>query len=200
MRAVWVDEGNGPNWDKIHRNNITWVFVSLEDTRVTQHLQEILDHGFKAGVYAAWNWYPNLSGAEFATRVHTRLKAVWPQATNGFPKVQLNDETHDPARIVGMLRQWRKHRPGTDTSWTLEGMQGGWFTPELVQTVITSRVRVVPQAYYGSMAPGQVYDSLATARDLTKRGIPDKMISPFYDGAQLPAFWEGWAFTQGRLP
>jgi hypothetical protein len=46
----------------------------------------------------------------------------------------------------------------------------------------------------------QVWDTLAAARDLTKRGFLDAIITPFYDAAKLPEYWNGFAFTQGRLP
>lgn len=199
MRAVWVDEGNGPNWDLLKKHNITWMFVSLRDPDAAKHLAAIKGKGFRGGVYAAWGWdgYAG-SGTHFADKVHTELKRVWPQATAGFPKVQFNDELHDPLRIEQLLRRWRELRPFTDTSWTLEGMQGGWFTPSLVQAVIDTRTRVVPQCYTGPMLST---DALAAVRDLTKRGIPDAMISPMYDAktAETP-FQEGWFFTMGRLP
>lgn len=200
MRAVWVDEGNVPNWDKLAKHGITWVYVSARDHRAKKSLEDTFAKGFKGGVYTAWNWYPNLSGAEYAEKTHALLSALWPSAKPGFPKVQLNDETHDPERILGMLRRWRQLRPATETSWTMEGMQGGWMSPVFAKTVTDLKIRVVPQAYYGTMAPGQVYDTLAVARDLTKRGIPDRLVSPFYDASQMPAGWDGFAFTQGRLP
>jgi hypothetical protein len=37
-------------------------------------------------------------------------------------------------------------------------------------------------------------------RDLTKRGFPESSVSMFYDAAQLGVGWDGYAFTQGRLP
>jgi hypothetical protein len=43
-------------------------------------------------------------------------------------------------------------------------------------------------------------DTLVAARDLTKRGLPDGLITPFYDAARLPYAWDGFAFTMGRLP
>lgn len=196
MRAVWIDEGATPDWPRLDRNGITWIYVSVRDPRARAILDDTLSRGFKGGVYAAWSWW-DCSGPRFAEIVDEKLKAIYPLARATFPKVQLNDETHDPARIVGMLQRWRDLRPSTDTSWTMEGMQGGWMGPEFVQSVLASKVRLVPQAYLGQMEP---LDTLAVARDLTARGFPDRIISPFYDAKNLPGEWSGWAFTQGRLP
>ena len=69
---------------------------------------------------------------------------------------------------------------------------------EFVQTVLNCRVRLAPQLYNGQMT--EVWDSLAYSRDLTKAGFPDSIISPFYDAMKLPVGWDGFAFTQGRLP
>lgn len=199
MRAVWVDEGNDPNWDKLSRHGITWVFLSLQDpiAATRSRLLEIKARGLVAGVYGAWNWYPGTSGLGFAEAVHARLSIICPDATALWPRVQLNDETHDPARIAAMLRRWRQLRPTTGTSWTLEGHQGGWFTPDLVKAIIETKTRVVPQCYTGPMIPT---DTLAEVRDITRRGIPDSMVSPFHDAAALRPWWDGFAFTQGRLP
>lgn len=193
MRAIWVDEGNSPHWDKLAAHQITWVFISLHDSLLNQRLEQIKARGLVPGVYAAWGWYPGTGGAEFAEKVHADLKAK----TAVPVRVQLNDEIHDPARIGAMLTRWRQLRPTTATSWTLEGHQGGWFTPQLVQTIIKTKVRVVPQCYSGPMEPT---DTLAAVRDITRRGVPDSMVTPFHDAAALRPWWDGWAFTQGRLP
>lgn len=197
MRAIWVDEGNGPNWDLLAKHDITWIFISLNDPACRKHLDAIKARGLVAGVYSAWNWYPSLDGASFALEVHNRLKQVVPDATPLFPRVQLNDETHSPNRIISMLQNWRHVRPRTATSWTLEGHQGGWFTPALVKTIVETKTRVVPQCYTGPMVPT---DPLAAVRDITRRGVPDSMVTPFYDAATSGTPYQaGWFFTMGRL-
>ena len=202
MRGVWVDSRNDPDWAKLRRHGITWVFVSLDDppADVRRRLLEIRARGLVAGVYSAWSWFPGKDGAKFAEAVHSQLQQVVPDASATWPRVQLNDETHDPVRIEVMLRRWRQLRPATATSWTLEGMQGGWAThPPLVQAVLDTKVRVVPQAYAGNMDP---WDTAAVLRDLTERPsrYPDRIVSLIHDAAALRRFWDGWAFTQGRLP
>jgi hypothetical protein len=200
MRAVWVDRGNVPNWDLLRKHHITWVFIGLDEPQafVAKQVAEIKARGLVAGVHAAWNWYPGLSGAAFADKVDALVRAAVPAATPLHPRAQINDETHDPARIVAVLRRWRQLRPTTATSWTCEGHQGGWFTPELVKTIVETKTRVVPQAYTGPMVPT---DALAAVRDITKRGVPDSMVTPMYDGKTVTTpYAQGWFFTQGRMP
>lgn len=198
MRAVWVDKGNVPNWDLLGKHGITWVFIGLDEPAafVAKQVADIKARGLVPGVHAAWNWFPNLSGAAFADKVDQLVRAAVPNATAASPRVQLNDETHDPARIVAMLRRWRQLRPNTATSWTLEGHQGGWFAPALVQTIVETKTRVVPQAYSGPMTPTC---PLSCVRDITRRGVPDSMVTPMHDAAALRPWWDGWAFTMGRL-
>lgn len=199
MRGVWVDPGNDPQWEAIDRNGIRWVYFPLSDepADVRRRLLTARERGYVGGVYSAWNWFNLRNGTAYAVWTSERLKQVAPDATNTWPKVMLDNERHDPNDLTSMFNTWRALRRYTDTAWTLESMQGGWFDPEFVATVIRAKVRVVPQCYAGDM---RAVDSLAAARDLTIRGIPDVLVSPFYDAAQLPLEWQGFAFTMGRLP
>jgi hypothetical protein len=58
-------------------------------------------------------------------------------------------------------------------------------------------VRVIPQLYTGSMEP---LAADRVALDLVLHSFRDERIFGFYDAAALPERWEGYAFTQGRLP
>lgn len=203
MKAVWVDAGNDPHWERIAKHGITRLYFPTSDPTadVARRLQDVKNRGMTGGLYSAWSWYPGLTGAQYAEEMHRRVKAIAPGATPQWPKIQLDDETHDPDRILDMLRRWRQLRPTTDTSWTLEVFQGGWFSPQFCAELVQLRIRVVPQCYVG--ADGRidnVVDTLAAARDLTKRGLPDSLVTPFYDAAELPVGWDGFAFTMGRLP
>jgi hypothetical protein len=183
---------------------MTALFYPLSDppADVRRRLEETKVRGYASGVYAAWNWIPQeTNGAAFAEWVDARIKALVAEGlviTPSRPKVQLNNERHEPEVILAMLRRWRQLRPTTDTSWTMEGGQGGWMTPAFVAEVLTRRCRLSPQLYNGPMT--EVWDSLTYTRDLTKRGFPDALISPFYDAAKMPVGWDGFSFTMGRLP
>jgi hypothetical protein len=199
MKAVWIDAGNDPLWERLAQHGITRLYFPVSDPLpdVQRRLADTKARGLSGGLYSAWNWYEGLSGPEYADVMHKRVKEIAPNATATWPKIQLDDETHDPDRILGLLRRWRQLRPGTDTSWTLECFQGGWMSPEFAAEIVRLKIRVVPQCYVGGMEP---VCTLAAARDLTRRGIPDSLVTPFYDAAQLPVGWDGFAFTMGRLP
>ena len=63
------------------------------------------------------------------------------------------------------------------------------------------KIRVVPQCYWPDpVTTLKPVDTLVVARDLTKMGLPDALITPFYDAGHLPVAWDGFAFTMGRLP
>lgn len=199
MRGVWADAGNDPVWEKIKANGIRWLYFPLSDppADVRRRLLATRSLGYTGGVYAAWNWYGNPTGPEFAEIVHEAVTALGIQTTNEWPKVMLDDERHEPATIVAELQRWRELRRYQDTAWTFESMQGGWMDTAFVASVTATKVRLVPQCYQGDMVP---VDTLAAARDLTKRGFADSLVSPFYDAARLPIGWDGFAFTMGRLP
>ena len=180
---------------------MTALFFSMQDPRVTQqYLISVRAHGYVTGVYVAWNWvgYESASGAQFAEKVDERLSQIVPKTSaQNFPKVQLNVELHDPLFIQDMVVRWRQLRKYRDTSWTMEPMQGGWMSPNMVKAVTDSRVRVVPQCYWGNMQP--VDPQLAIA-NVVNQGFPRALVTPMYDAAALPTPWDGFAFTQGRLP
>lgn len=204
MKAVWVDPGNDPHWETIARHGITRLYFPTSDPEadVRRRLQDVKNRGLVGGLYSAWNWQGYTgSGADYAQAMHEAVKRIAPNATPAWPKIQLDDETHDPDRITKMMVRWRQLRPQTDTSWTLESMQGGWMPREFSDAIVRLKFRVVPQCYTG--ADGRIdaaVDTLTAARDLTRRGIPDSLITPFYDAARLPVGWDGFAFTMGRLP
>lgn len=200
MRSLWVDAGNDCDWARAHAHKMTALYYPVNDpiADVKRRVAETKAHGYTPGVYMAWNWpeFAGLSGVDMAEKMHSLVASV--EAGGIAVKVQFNNELHDPTLIRGMLSRWRALRPTKDTSWTMEGHQGAWMTPEFVKAIVAARIRLVPQLYNFDMT--QIWDSLAMARDLTKRGFPDSLVSPFYDAAHLPHWWDGFAYTQGRLP
>lgn len=179
---------------------MTALFFSMQDPRVTQqYLMNVRSRGYVTGVYVAWNWagYEG-NGTEFAEKVSERLGEIVPvTSAQNFPKVQLNVELHDPLFIQDMVVRWRQLRKYRDTSWTMEPMQGGWMSPNMVQAVTSRRIRVVPQCYWGNMDPVPVQPVI---NNLVNQGFPRALVTPMYDAADLPDPWDGFAFTMGRLP
>lgn len=200
FRALWIDEGNDADDAKLAANGITMPVFSIRDPRVNRaYLEGVRDRGFVPGVYAAWNWWPKLSGPAFADTVSAWLTHNVGNTTPSFPFVCLDIETHDIAGyVLPCLKRWRSHRPDRVTDLTIEGHQGGLFTPASAIGVSAMVRYISPQCYNGAMT--QVWDSFAMAKNLTDRSIPFAKVRPFYDAAHLPEWWEGYAFSQGRLP
>ena len=202
MRALWVDSGNDPDFGKAVANGIDTFYFAMFDPRVTKaYLENLVGQGYKVGVYMASNWeqFSGANGSGIASIVTNRVRQIagTKKPAHDFPKVQFDLEEHDPEKIALCLERWRASLPYQDTSWTMEGFQGGWMTDDFVKRVLACRVRVVPQAYIGNMEESAADMVL---RDLLRRGFPENVVSLFYDAKRLPVGWDGFAFTQGRLP
>lgn len=195
MRAVWNDANTADDYGKVRRYGIEGIYYAANDDTVTAaRLQATADAGFKVGIYAAWNWQDWSPGA-FATWVHQRLLQIGSPLN---PWVCLDIETHDVAWITSALTTWRTLRPGRKTDWTLEPMQGGLFTPEWARGFQRLGIGLVPQHYGGSM---QAFAADQVALDLVRHGFSTLGLMGFYDAARgLPIEWDGYAFTQQRLP
>ena len=200
MRTLWIDSGNDPDWAKVQEHGMTHLYFDLFDPRVRPaYLNAVKAKGYGVGVYVVSNW-PQVSGdgKTFAEKVSAQLSIVAPGPdVASFPKVQLDIEQHDPVFILDALERWRELRPKRDTSWTMESMQAGWMSPAFVTGVLACRVRIVPQYYLGDMSP--VAQDVAL-KDMLNAGFPASIVTGFYDAKALPAYWDGFAFTMGRLP
>lgn len=201
MRSLWSDAGHEPDLVKAKREGMTALYLPISDPMpdLQRRANDIRAAGFACGVYMAhnpeWPQFWGISGPAIADKMHSLVAQV-----GGKVKVQFDYEQHTPAdyvQILGMLSRWRALNPKSDTSWTFEGHQGNTMTEGFVADIIRLHVRVVPQCYGADMTP---WCPLEMARDLTKRGFPDALISPFHDAAKLPKWWQGFAFTAQRLP
>jgi hypothetical protein len=194
MRFLWVDAGNDPDFTKGTRHGINGYFMPMFDARTTRAtLQAVKARGCVAGIYFGHGWYGALTPDQLVAKVTAEYKRVQVPDL----RVMFNLEQHDPDYIAAVLEKWRAGHKYVGTAWSPEGMQGGWMSPSFVQRVVGARVRVVPQCFIGNM---ERRESDMVLRDLTKRGFPESSVSMFYDAAQLGAGWDGYAFTQGRLP
>jgi hypothetical protein len=209
MRFTWTVTGDDPDWTTLSRHGITGLFAPLWDSLTTKgYLMDFKFRGFTAGLYLGHDWFRGLTGVQLAQKVdaeYKRLVLTSPKLTD--VRVMFNWEQHDPEDIASGLEEWRRLQPWVGTSWSMEGMQGGWMGPvvtplapepsDFVKRILACRVRLVPQAFVGNM---QRRESDIVLRDLTRRGFPESSVSIFYDSAQLGADWDGFAFTAGRLP
>ncbi|HVE35388.1 MAG TPA: hypothetical protein VNC18_17615 [Gemmatimonadaceae bacterium] len=199
MRCVWVDAGSDDDPAKLKPLGAFPAF-DIREPRLTPVYLAARNVTYGAvGVYAVASWWPNLGPREFATTVSRRLTQVaGPTSPASMPIVCLDIEDKPAEWYLDALRQWRRHRAERVTDVTLEGHKGGIFTAGQLLMLYGLVRYVVPQCYNGAMT--QTWDSFAMALDLNEHGLPFPGIRPFYDAAHLPEWWDGYAFTQGRLP
>ena len=194
MRYIWTNAGDDPDLNVGDRHGITGYFMPLDDpVTTTTELMMIRARGKAVGVYVGHGWYGALTPKQAATKASAGFRAL---AVPGL-RFQWNLEEHDPTRIIQILQEWRRIHPNVGTSWTLEGMQGGWMDAAFVTEIIQLKVRVVPQCFQGNMTT--VAQDIVL-RDLLRRGFPEALVTCMYDAANLPAEWDGYAFNMGRLP
>lgn len=195
MRFVWTDAGDDPSWGIGDQWSIDGYYAPLFDEITPAVLDEAIRRGHAHGVYFGHNWRPGAGPVELVAEVSEEFFEL----VRTRPKLRLmwNLEEHDPTFVAAVLEEWRRRHPRVNTSWSCEGMQGGWMSPAFVQRVLACRVRVVPQCFTGGMSR---LESDVVLRDLLRRGFPENIVSPFYDAAQLGQRWDGFAFTMGRLP
>lgn len=196
MRYVWTDAGDDPTWENGDRAGVDGYFFPMFDSVTTKTLiEEAKGRGHAIGIYMGHGWpqYVGKTAAEIAAVVRAEYLRLFVPGL----KVMFNLEEHDPEFVASVLEEWRKLQRNVGTSWSMEGMQGGWMAPSFVARILACRVRVVPQCFIGNMARRE---SDMVLRDLTKRGFPEHVVSMFYDAANLGVGWDGYAFTAGRLP
>lgn len=203
MRAVWVDDGQTPDYAKLARYGIGGVYFAGNDARLTPaYLQSVKDHAGVAevGLYYAWNWYPVQAAKALARTISEAVKAVgWlgnPPVCIDIEKGHGLTDANYTAYAVAFFQEWRRLRPSRKTAYTLEGFQGGLFGPADVLHIAAANLEICPQMYAGNMAP-LAHD---VTIDLLIQGFPAAQLSGMYDAAALPYNWRGFAFTQGRLP
>jgi len=197
MRGCWIDEGSVADESKLPRYGVNMPAFSIREATTTrQYLAALRGMGFAPAIYAAWNWYPNDDGPEFADRISGFLAERFPATGTTFPTVCVDIETHDVDYILGFLDRWRRLRPARVTAWTLEGFQGGLFNEYARQKIIEAKVAIVPQFYKGDMTP----QPAGVIQDLVAHGFPRQLLHGFYDAATVQEPWDGYLFTQGRLP
>lgn len=195
MRALWVDRGNEPNWVLARRYGFDEIFIDARDGQYAK--AEVFAYastlGFRAGLYRAASWTPELSGQALAELAHRDLLRL---ASPLNPPYCIDIEYQDSAYVRAFFNTWRRLRPRRRCDWGLRPFQGGWVR-ELAGDLERWGIGVVPYHYLGDMSPcaaDRVY------ADLAPYVRPPSYLWGFYDAALLPLHgWAGYAFTQGRL-
>lgn len=217
VRAEWVDQGSDPRTDLGARFGIKRVYfpshvtVSGEWMRNPRLTADYLygpaperKGGWRAavgsvGIYFGSSWPIFTTPRELAAELDDVLFQIG--ADNRACAVHNNREAHD-FDLVAFLLEWRRFRPTRETSWVIEGMQGGRISDAQVRAINNDpNLTVLAEAFYDE--PGRSMLPLDPDRvrcDLIDYGIRRERAVVMYDAAHLQDRWDGCAFTQGRLP
>ena len=193
MRAVWVDAGNNVDPVKLREHWITRAYFDAREP--VERIEFARSLGFAVGLYRTPTW-DNLTAPALAHQLSTDVHDH--DGDTRQLAVHANIEIHDPAYVLSFLTAWRAIRPYRDTGWVLEGRQAGWFTPELLTAINSDpNLQVVAEAFTGAMFP---LDPDAMRSNLVNYGVQRARALVCYDAGELPQYWDGTAFTMGRLP
>lgn len=104
---------------------------------------------------------------------------------------------HDSSFHLAVIREFFRRRPGRSLVWTIEGLQGGWISNELVAYINAHPLLIIsPQSYYGNMTPIFIQ---YTIEDLVRRGIRRDKIQPFIHPQRADAGWYGIVYDHAKL-
>ena len=198
MRYIWTDAGDDPSWEVGDAYGIDGYFFPAFDSITPAQVAIARERGHAYGIYIGESWIDG-TPAEYAKKVNAVVKPL--KAANPGLRLQLNIE-RDMQYVLERLQAVRALQPNIGLSWSLMGMQGALFSPGFVDWLVKLKVRVVPECFWGANGAMEgIFDSLAISRDITKRGVPDGLVSPMIDAkyAGLLRDWQGYAFTMGRL-
>lgn len=207
MRFAWTVAGDDPDLAEGDRHGIDGYFYPMADSlTTTAEVQRAASWGGgrAVGIYYGHNWHPTFNPGQIASFIKDEYRRVTKNSTTLKQlRVMYNEEDHDPAKITEVLRQVRTALPNVGLSWSPEGHQGGWMTPEFVAEITRLKVRVVPQNFWG--ADGTIQGDWAAdeiLRDLLARGFAYGQVSLFWDGKTIDKYRgaQGYVFTMGRLP
>jgi hypothetical protein len=210
MRGVWVNrQTDVQSWQGLKDLQVTHVFYDLH-----QHTRREFDNaraqGFAVGAYTNPEWFPT---AAAAASIDERAKAYRTIVSQRLTALSLHDEQCEvqfniekgglasvgiaadmPAQNLYVRRLmfwWRRSNAQRQTSWTMEGGQGGWFF-EAMRSAELANVTLAPQAYHGDMSrPDYRWDTYGIVRDLVDWGVPYERVLPFYDSPELRTAYNG---------
>jgi hypothetical protein len=184
-----------PDLLKARTYGITRLYWQANDPQISAGmLQAVRDRGIETGIMRDPSW-DQFSAHELAQALNTdltRLNLQSPQSA-----VLADIEYHDAAYVMAFLNEWRQLRPKRVTGWTLEPLQGGWFTKDLCVAILAAQVTCFPQAYTGTMQP---YNADGVRSDLIEAGLPRGMVGVVYNARMMPKHWDGIAFPFHELP
>jgi len=212
MKGIWrtnpVGDAYWPPWKAMHDRGVTDFYVPALKFDITtgkwvKNINEITA-AYRAGVNSqgfGYRIYRDPSWESITDPVALARKAVTDMEVGGVAGYMFDIEYHDPDFVRRTIIEYRRWRPSGPIAWTLEPHQGGWFTPELVQTINSDvNLVVVPQNFYYDMREYDKppYDNLRN--DLINQGVKSSRVKVFYDGAKfMPSDWDGCILSEERI-
>lgn len=197
MKAALVLRGGAkvPSLVRATNLGITRLYWEAEDPQLDGPLlAAVRAKGFQVGIMRDPHWHDD-SPAVLASKLSSDLVRLG--TTNKQCAVIADIEVHSPRYVLDFIHAWRVVRPTRETSWTLEGFQGGWFSPELVNAINADvNIMVIPQAYTGNMTP-QDLDQVRA--DTLVRGINCARYRAFYPRLPGNGYWDGIAYDLAQI-
>jgi hypothetical protein len=194
MRAVWLDAGNVPNPAVLAAHGVTRTVWPENVAYTTRELIDAWRDEYAQGIYSARNWY-GFTPAEWADHVSERVHTLGGDAR--MLEVHFNVEPFDATYTTQLLLEWRRQRPYRDTVLIVEWNKGAILGPVVHLVKNDAHLVIAEENYTGlEMTP---QDADVARCNLTGNGIPRSKAVVCYDAARLGAWWDGVAFTQGRL-
>lgn len=217
MRAAWIDAGRDPDTTRLAHFGIRRAYFPSHVEvagRWTRNPRLTADYlygpapdrraGWTAavgsvGIYFGSSWPVFTSAAALAYELSAMLTAIGADARHC--AVHVNREQHD-FDLLTFLDVWRRKRPNRETSWVIEGMQGGRLTPAEVSAInADTNLTVLAESFYDAAGVTMLLFEPDRVRcDLIDYGIQRQRAVVMYDAARLNDRWDGCAFTQNRLP
>jgi hypothetical protein len=184
-----------PDLAKAKRYGITRLYWEARDPQITPGmLQAVRDRGMQTGIMRDPSW-TNLDGTQLAHALDDDLARLG--LTSPTSAVLADIEYHDPAYVMAFFTRWRALHPKRLTGWTLEPLQGGWFTKDLCAALLSAQVTCFPQTYEGNMVEVAA-DPVRS--NLIQAGIPRGLVALTYKASTGRPWWDGIAFPFHELP
>jgi hypothetical protein len=206
QRGVWIDGGD-PAYHVLADALVTLVLFDVRDPRLNPtYIADVLTKVERVGLFVCsqgegWPDAKTTSPADWAKFAYQKIQALaGPMGEQGKSiRACLNCETHDVQWILRMFSAWRRHSPHRITVWSMEANQADLFEDHALELRGRSII-AGPQCYV--VVPGDPMARVESGHEVAAwskiMGSADR-VAPFLDGAKLGHWWEGIAFTQGRL-
>lgn len=215
MRAIFAEHGQTPDAGKLLQYGGSEILIPMRDSPIANktHAQHYSDAGLDVSLFWAWNWFPPMTGAQFADRCSSEMRSLdWDGSPDqpGGPWAWFDIESLawlGPEKFVDFtvecLTRWRQIRPKRKAVLTINPFQGGLFNnrPQAVEAIKKTGIPIVIQ-FYVTMGSDQMYPAAAdvATEDLEIYGFPRSMLYGFYDAQKPPMNWNGALWTSARLP